>query len=265
MSHESDAGMIRPLLAAVLFFNRKAKRLAIRLVRWTGKSPEAVHPKHLLGAEHYWYLAHIPRWDDVIDIGCGHGAHSLRAARVARWVHGIDRDPAAIEAASRASARLNMQNTSFVVMDCEQPLPIITDAFDVALCLDLLEHVENRAQLLSEIHRILSPEGRLLLAVPNRGTSWKRRLARAGLDPRSDPDHKCEYLFPELAGELACAGFVITDRVPAVADTPLVGVIDLIGGLSLACYARLTAWRCRRGARHPDEQAGFYVVCRRTP
>ena len=37
------------VLSGVVFANNKAKRLAIRLTRWTGKSPEYVHPKHLLG------------------------------------------------------------------------------------------------------------------------------------------------------------------------------------------------------------------------
>jgi len=31
-----------------VFANNKAKRLAIRLIRWTGKSREYVYPKHLI-------------------------------------------------------------------------------------------------------------------------------------------------------------------------------------------------------------------------
>src|SRR5437867_9324062 len=49
----------RLCLASLVAANNKAKRLAIRLTRWTGKSAEYVHPKHLLGDadEHYLYLA----------------------------------------------------------------------------------------------------------------------------------------------------------------------------------------------------------------
>ena len=39
----------RLVLSGVVFANNKAKRLAIRLAKWTGKSREYVHPKHLLG------------------------------------------------------------------------------------------------------------------------------------------------------------------------------------------------------------------------
>ena len=38
----------RTVLGAAVFANAKAKRLAIRLTKWTGKSPDYVHPKHLL-------------------------------------------------------------------------------------------------------------------------------------------------------------------------------------------------------------------------
>ena len=55
----------RGLLSGLLYANAKAKGLAIRLARWTGKSQAYVHPKHLLPETEarYWYLAYLNAGD----------------------------------------------------------------------------------------------------------------------------------------------------------------------------------------------------------
>src|SRR5207247_6105297 len=148
--------------------------------------------------------------------------------------------------------------------DGEEGLPVRAGCFGVVLCLDLLEHVHKRDLVLGEIRRALAPGGVLLLGVPNRATSWKRRLERAGLFAYSDPDHKIEYTLPELDAELARNGFRIVELHPSVYDTPLIGIVDLVGGISLRGYARLTTLRRRLAERYPEENAGFYAVCAAT-
>lgn len=253
--------LLRPLLAGVLWANAKGKLLSIRLTRWTGKSPEYVHPKHLLpdaeGA--YWYLPHIRPGVRLLDVGCGNAMHSLRAARAGAMVAGVDRDARSL-GVGRRSAPPGTPLALFRA-DVEDGLPFASRAFDTVLCLDLLEHVYKRDVVLTEIRRVLRPGGTLLLMVPNRGTRWKRTLEAAGLDSSSDPDHKIEYLLPELEDELARNGFAIARLVPSVLDIPLVGAIDVLGGLSLAVYRRLSALRRRLAARYPAENAGWCAVC----
>ena len=45
------------------------------------------------------------------------------------------------------------------------------------------------------------------------------------------------------------------------ADTPLIGMIDVAGSLSLTRYGAITAARRRLARRHPEESAGFFAVC----
>ncbi len=45
-------------------------------------------------------------------------------------------------------------------------LPFAGEKFDAVICSELLEHVPNPAAVLSEIHRVLRPEGSLLMCVP---------------------------------------------------------------------------------------------------
>ena len=253
----------RSVLSATLFANAKAKRLAIRLTRWTGKSREYVHPKHLLGdtPEHYWYLEHLTPGATLLDVGCGNGMHTLKAARRCVDVAGVDADLASLGVGLRTAQRLGMTNVAFVAANVEEGLPIAPARFDMVLCLDLLEHVHKRDLVLTEIRRVLKPAGVLLLAVPNRATAWKRRLERADLPFYSDPDHKIEYTLDELRVELDRNGFAIRSRHPSVYDMPLVGLIDIVGGISLALYRRLTTVRRRLARRYPQDDAGFFVVC----
>lgn len=253
----------RSILSAVLVANAKAKRLAIRLTKWTGKSGEYVHPKHLLvdTAEHYWYLEHLTSGTALLDVGCGNGMHTLKAARRCATVAGVDADLASLGVAFRTAERLRLTNAAFAAANVENGLPFAGDRFDIVLCLDLLEHVHKRDLVLAEIRRVLRSTGILLLAVPNRATTWKRRLERAGLPFYSDPDHKIEYTLDELRVELDRNGFTIRHLYPSVYDMPLVGLIDIVGGISLPLYRRLTMLRRRLARQYPNEDAGFFVLC----
>jgi SAM-dependent methyltransferase len=256
-------GVRRLALSGLVVANNKAKRLAIRVTKWTGKSAELIHPKHLLGdtPENYWYLAYLEPGARVLDVGCGNGMHSIKAARRCRWVAGVDGDRASLGVALRESRTHGVSNIAFLAAQLEDGLPVAGGHFDTVICLDLLEHVHHRDLMLGEIRRVLKPGGTLLLAVPNRATSWKRRLERAGLFAYSDPDHKIEYTLEELEQELGRSGFQITRMHPSVYDTPLIGLVDLVGGVSLGAYRRLTELRRRLARKHPEENAGFYVVC----
>ena len=109
-------------LSGVVFANNKAKRLAIRLTRWTGKSSEYVHPKHLLGdtQDNYWYLAYIAPAAAVLDVGCGNGMHSIKAARRCRHVVGVDGNLESLGVALRSSRSLPSSNAGFFAADLEQ-------------------------------------------------------------------------------------------------------------------------------------------------
>ena len=53
--------------------------------------------------------------------------------------------------------------------------------------------------------------------------------------------------------------------MPVVYDTPLAGLIDVVGGLALAPYARLVRWKRAAALRHPEESIGFRIVARSQP
>ena len=70
----------------------------------------------------------------------------------------------------------------------------------------------------------------------------------------------------EIVAERAAGGFEPAGPIePIVYDTPWAGLIDVIGGLSLTIYRRLSVWKRNAALRHPEESTGFRVVARKIP
>jgi SAM-dependent methyltransferase len=54
----------------------------------------------------------------------------------------------------------------------EVDLPLLESMVDVALVIHGLEHADTPLEMLQEVWRVLAPQGRLILVVPNRGSLW---------------------------------------------------------------------------------------------
>jgi len=255
----------RSLVRLLDAVNRKGKSAGVRLVRYTGKSPYFIHPKHLVDSPgHDWYLRDLRAADVVLDVGCANGAHTLRAAARCAQVFGCDSDARQLRVARQEAMQRRLANAHLFAWDITEPLPFPDCHFDVALFLDVIEHLHPRVAVLREIHRVLKDDGQLLVSGPNRDTAWRQRLREAGLFAYSDPDHKVEYSRAEFVAELGAGGFAVDgDLMPVVYDTRWAGPIDALGGLSLSVYRRLASWKREMALRHPEESTGFRAVAKK--
>ena len=133
----------------------------------------------------YWLYPQLVRRlrGKSLDIGCGLGDMLVHRANTM----GVDINPHTV-------AFCNARGAPAVVMQPDQ-LPFAAAAFDSVLMDNVLEHIPQPERLLSEVHRVLRPEGRLLVGVPG-ARGWA-----------SDPDHKVFYDEEKLRASMATAGF----------------------------------------------------------
>lgn len=107
-------------------------------------------------------LARPREGERVLDIGCGPGAAVRNAAtRLGPGTAvGVDRSPAMVEIARKRSAVVD--NAEFEVGTAEK-LPFSDDSFDAIWTVSAFHHWEDQAQGLSEVRRVLRPQGRFLI------------------------------------------------------------------------------------------------------
>lgn len=236
-----------------------ASAVAVRLTKLTGKSKVPTHPKHFL-TKTPWFTEYISKSDRVLDLGCGNGQNTKKAAKIAKKVVGVDFDENSLSLA-RLGAKL--KNTTFLKVNLEKPLPFKNASFEKVLFLDVLEHLKNRDQALKEVKRVLVARGLLFLAVPNSQTSWKKLQQRAGICSYSDPDHKIEFSEMRIRAFLAKHKFKIVKFGYGKFDIPARGLVDIIGALSLAFYKLVSQLREKLAQNHPNEASGFEIVAQK--
>lgn len=237
--------------------------IAIRLTKLTGKSDIPVHPKHLLFTPP-WYVKYLSKGDIVIDLGSGNGQNTIKASKFVKTVIGFEKNKNLIVLAKKSAESLKAKNVIFKNANLETKIDIKQKSVDKVLFLDVLEHLYKRKQILEEIKRVLKPGGILLLAVPNSQTSWKKAQRAAGISSFSDPDHKVEYSKTQITALLKKSGFNIIKTSYSSYDTPLRGLVDVIGGFSISFYKILTNWRLRAAKRNPTEASGFQIAAKNT-
>lgn len=103
-------------------------------------------------------LARHMRHGAILDLGCGIKPYQVLLAQPDdRWV-GVDHP------ASMAGSYAGL--TAADVLADGHALPFRDGEFDTVLCTQVLEHVANPAQVLTEAARVLKPGGTLILTAP---------------------------------------------------------------------------------------------------
>jgi SAM-dependent methyltransferase len=108
------------------------------------------------------------RGDRLLDVGCGHGAHTVGLAAGYVRVDAIDTDPALLDALTGRIAGTSLEDRVGVHKMAPESLAFDTNTFDRVTAFDVIEHLDDLDGALSEIHRVLRPGGALSVTTSNR-------------------------------------------------------------------------------------------------
>lgn len=126
------------------------------------------HPIALLRAENAvrvpWIIQQIGPKKTVLDVGCGAGLLTNALAQAGHTTFGIDLSPKSLAVAKQHD---KTQSVHYEVANAYS-LPYPDATFDVVCAMDILEHVEKPALLLSEASRVLKPHGLFFFHTFNR-------------------------------------------------------------------------------------------------
>jgi len=103
----------------------------------------------------------------VADVGCGGGLLAEALTRAGASVTAIDLAPSMIEVAKLHAAGERLQ-IDYRVQSVESLATEATGTFDVVTCMEMLEHLPDPAQVVSELSRLLKPNGSLFVSTLNR-------------------------------------------------------------------------------------------------
>ncbi len=131
---------------------------------------------HAVEDRHWWYRGRrtvfegvlaglgLPADARMLDAGCGSGRNMVELARYGT-VTGIE-----ISETSVALAR--GRDVGEVVAGSVLEMPFAQDSFDLAVSLDVIEHLEDDLAALRELRRTVAPGGALLITVPAYQWLW---------------------------------------------------------------------------------------------
>ena len=190
----------------------------------------------------------------VLDLGAASGHYSFGLAQM-----GFN-----VTAADVTNGFKYAQTIKYVKLDKNSPLPFQKNEFDCVLMAEVIEHLRSPYAVVKDIHRVIKPDGHLILSTPNilNLKSRMRFLIEGGYEYFREPPldhvaynarngidvsqvHVVPYRFHELEFLLSENGFEV-----AKVDT------SVYEGSWLKFLVPLIHWQLKRKAKRSLEKGG---------
>ena len=156
--------------------------------------------------------------DKFLDAGAGFGRHAFEAARQGATVYALDyATDEVVMTRNTFGAMLEAKEITEkayggVLRGDATKLPFDDNTFDCVVTSEVLEHIQDDVNVISELHRVLKPGGSLGVTVPS---WWPEKINWMLSDeyhaPKSVGGHVRIYSATELKAKLRSAGLEVTD------------------------------------------------------
>jgi methionine biosynthesis protein MetW len=156
----------------------------------------------------------LPSGQRILDVGCW-GGESLKvigASNRFKEVYGVDVIEESVQRAHANGLK------AYVVDLNKDPLPFEAGFFDCVLMLDVLEHLIDPYEALSEIARVMRVKGVVIICTPNVASLSNRvrilmgKRPRTSFDPGWDGGHLCYFTPGELSNLVGEYGLKVIEK-----------------------------------------------------
>ena len=152
---------------------------------------------------HNWLLALVRPWlrGRALEVGFGYGQYTRQLARHVDRLVAADVDPQCLEQFRDRPA--NVELTVADLNDADFARRVGVAAYDVIVCLNVLEHIEDDRAVLGQFREALKPGGRVCLVIPAHAALYGPMDALAG--------HFRRYSREEFRARLLGAGYRVRE------------------------------------------------------
>lgn len=131
---------------------------------------------------------------NILDAGCGGGATLASLSRYG-CAQGMELSEEAVDYARQRGREVSRGSI--------ESAPFASEGFDLALALDVIEHVPDDLAALGELYRVLRPGGSVLVTVPAFEALWSAHDVANG--------HYRRYTLPGLRERVETSGFEVVN------------------------------------------------------
>ncbi len=187
--------------------------------RWDASLYDEKHSFVYRMAEELIELLDPQPGEEILDIGCGTGHLTAKIAALGATVIGVDHSPEMIQQAREAHPQIRFEIADAAAIPLEKP-------FNAVFSNATLHWIKEPERVISEIVRLLKPEGRFVAEFGGEGNvaklvaAAKRAWLRLKL-PQPMPNPWYFPSLPEYAGRLENHGLTVTYAILFDRPTPL--------------------------------------------
>src|SRR5271157_1669541 len=138
------------------------------MLEWTGERYVPWADDAVINYEHlhrYGLAKEFVKGKNVLDLASGEGYGSFMLSAKAHSVTGVDIDDLSIKHASSKYVKENLRFIKGSIID----VPVKGEnRFDVVVCFEALEHIEDHDGLMKEVKRLLKADGIFIVSTPNK-------------------------------------------------------------------------------------------------